>query len=118
MVYYRLVMFKRALIRISTQVAQAIVHPGVTVTTETIGRPTEGMGDTGTTEGEEVEEEGETREKATGAEVGGIEGEAAGEHTMSSKNRIQVGEGSRTCGGVCWWWVREVALVEVCVGGG
>ena len=29
-----------------------------------------------------------------------------------------VGEGSRTCGGVCWWWVREVALVEVCVGGG
>lgn len=72
------------------QVIDPIVRLEVTVMTETIGRPTEEMVDTG---GEEVGEEGgEMREMAMEAEVGGIEEEEAAdeEDTKNSKNQIQV----------------------------
>ena len=75
---------------VAMQVAQAIVHLGVTVTTEMIGRPSEEeMEGIGTTEGEgEIEEEGMME---MGAEVGGTEG--ADGHPKSSENQTQVGGG-------------------------
>lgn len=73
---------------VAMQVAQAIVHLGVTVRTEMIGPPSEEeMEGIGSTE-EEIEEEGMME---MGVEVGGTEG--ADGRPKNSENQTQVGGG-------------------------